>query len=74
MNNMEKYMNDPDIANEPMALREVHAIRLMLQDEMKNMTAEERSEYTRKSADRIMEEYGLTHLRIKGFKENGQGF
>jgi hypothetical protein len=39
---LEDYMNDPEIANEPMALREIHAIRLKLQDERKGMTNEER--------------------------------
>ena len=41
------YMNDPDIVNEPMPLREVHAIRLMLSDETKHMTLERRAERTR---------------------------
>ncbi len=46
--NLDKYMNDPDIMNEPMPLREVHAIRLMIYDEIKNLTVEERVEYTKK--------------------------
>jgi hypothetical protein len=29
------YLNDPDLANEPSALREVHAIRLKIYDEIK---------------------------------------
>ena len=29
---LEAYMNDPDITNEPMPLREIHAIRLMIHD------------------------------------------
>ena len=63
MNNYEKYMNDPDIIDEPMALREVHAIRLMLHEETKSLTPEERAMRTKKNADEIMEKYGLTHLR-----------
>jgi len=63
MSNLEKYMNDPDIINEPMALREVHAIRLMLHEEKKNLTPEKRAEHTRIVADKIMEKYGLKHLR-----------
>jgi len=63
MSNLEKYMNDPDIINEPMALREVHAIRLMLHEEKKNLTPEKRAKHTRRVADEIMEKYGLTHLR-----------
>ena len=42
---LDDYLNDPDLANEPEALREVHAIRLMIQDETKGMTASERTAY-----------------------------
>ena len=38
MKTLNDYMNDPDIINEPMPLREVHAIRLMIYDETKDMT------------------------------------
>ena len=41
------YMDEPDIINEPMALREVHAIRLLIQDETKTLTQEQRLERTR---------------------------
>jgi hypothetical protein len=50
MKTIEEYMNDPDLAGEPEALREVHAIRLMQQDETKDMTPEQRREYTHKKA------------------------
>ena len=39
------YMNDPDIINEPMPLREIYAARLKISDETKDMTAEERTAY-----------------------------
>ena len=39
---LDDYMNDPDLANEPMALREIHAIRLKIQDETQGMSFEER--------------------------------
>ena len=42
---LDDYMNDPDIINEPSALREVHAIRLMIQDETKDMTTDELKAY-----------------------------
>ena len=45
MNEFEKYMNDPEIVNEPMALREVHAIRLMIYEDTKEMTQAERKAY-----------------------------
>jgi len=38
---LDDYMKDPDLAKEPQALREVHAIRLKLQDERKGMTSAE---------------------------------
>jgi hypothetical protein len=42
---LDYYMNDPDIADEPMGLREVHAIRLMIADEIKDLNFDERREY-----------------------------
>ena len=53
---LDDYMNDPDIINEPMALREVHAARLMIQDETKDMTAEERAAYYRAGTIRVLGE------------------
>ena len=51
---LDDYMNDPDLADEPSALREVHAIRLMIYDETKNMTAAEHTAYFRGSAARLL--------------------
>ena len=42
---LDDYLNVPDLANEPSALREVHAIRLMIHDEIKDMTVAERTAY-----------------------------
>jgi hypothetical protein len=52
-------MNDPDIADEPMALREVHAIRLMLRDETRNMTSKEHAAFVNREAQSIIDRYGL---------------
>jgi hypothetical protein len=55
MKTIDDYLNDPRITNDPdmqdvpYYIREVHAIRLKLQDEAKSMTLEERKEYKRKS-------------------------
>jgi hypothetical protein len=57
-------MNDPDIVNEPLALREVHAIRLKIHDETKDLPPEERAALANKRAEEIMEKYNLSHLRV----------
>ena len=51
---LDDYLNDPDLVNEPSALREVHAIRLMIHDEIKNMTAAERTAYFNGSATQFL--------------------
>jgi hypothetical protein len=65
---LETYMNDPDIVNEPMPLREVHAIRLMLYDETKDMTPEEHTAYINRQTDKVIEQYGLSHLSLTSAK------
>jgi hypothetical protein len=59
MKTIEDYMNDPAIADEPPPVREIHAARLMIQDERKGMTAGEFSEAAEKDAIAISEKYGL---------------
>jgi hypothetical protein len=50
---IDDYLNDPDLADEPQSLREVHAARLMIQDETKDMTATERTAYYHEAAMRF---------------------
>ena len=56
MKTVQDYLNDPRILNDPdMAealepIKEIHAIRLMLQDETAGMTPEEEIEYLNKKA------------------------
>ena len=50
---LDHYMNDPDIIDEPMGLREVHAIRLRMYDETKDLTFEERNAYLRDGAEKF---------------------
>jgi hypothetical protein len=38
---LEDYMKDPDLAREPKALREIHAIRLKIREERQGMTPAE---------------------------------
>jgi hypothetical protein len=50
---LNEYMNDPAIIHEPQAMREIHAIRLQIQDETRNLTS---AEYT-----------ALVHKRSQAF-------
>jgi hypothetical protein len=45
MRTFHDYMETPEIAAEPLFLREIHAARLMIQDETRDMTPEERTAY-----------------------------
>ena len=58
-NSLDRYMNDPEIINEPMPLREIHAIRLKIYDETKNMTADERRAYYAEGLDEICQRYNI---------------
>ena len=57
------YMDDSDIVNEPMALREVHAIRLLIQDETKDMTPEQCRERTQKAVTEAETRLGFKFRR-----------
>ena len=59
-NNLDKYMNDPDIINEPMPLREVHAIRLKIYNETKDMSSDERKAYYADGLDAICQKFNIT--------------
>ena len=56
---LEDYMNDPAVAHLQMPLREVKAIRLMIYDEQKDMTADELREHYDNLERRVQEQYGL---------------
>ena len=58
MKTLDDYMNDPDIVDEPMALREIHAIRLMTQDMTRDMTFEERKAFYEEAATRFFASTG----------------
>ncbi|MDR0822991.1 MAG: hypothetical protein LBN20_04345 [Endomicrobium sp.] len=45
--NIDTYLNDPQIRKEPQSLKEVHAIRLMINDEIKDMQPNEIGNYYR---------------------------
>jgi len=60
MKTLDDYMNDPDIANEPIPWREIHAIRLKVHDETKDMTFHERKVYYDESTERFFASMGKT--------------
>ena len=57
----EEYMNDPEIIDEPLPLREVHAMRLAIYDQIKDMSPEERFRFSKEQADHMMKEYNLSY-------------
>ena len=57
---IEDYLNDPDLADEPQALRQVHAIRLMIQEETKDMTVSERTAYYHEKSNAAFSRLGIT--------------
>ena len=59
MKTLNEYMNDPSVANEPMPLREVHAIRLMIYDRTKDMTPAERTAYYNNRLVEAEKKYGF---------------
>ena len=65
---VDDYMNDPRILEDPEmmeapeCIREIHAIRLKLQDETAGMTTEEHVNYVNQKGKTILAQWGLTHL------------
>ncbi|MDR2600568.1 MAG: hypothetical protein LBC73_09880 [Oscillospiraceae bacterium] len=59
MKTLNDYMNDSSVINEPMPLREVHAIRLMLNDRTKDMTVAERTVYYNRRGAEAAKKYGF---------------
>ena len=65
MKTVQEYMNDPRMLNDPdMAgalepVKEIHAIRLMIQDETAGMSAEEKAEYHKRGAEALFAGFGL---------------
>jgi hypothetical protein len=59
IDNLDRYINDPEIINEPMPLREIHAIRIKIYDETKNMTVDERKSYYSDGLDEICRKHSI---------------
>ena len=65
MKTVQDYLNDPRILNDPdMAgalepVKEIHAIRLKIQDETKGMTVEEKKALRKKAVNDLFSSLGL---------------
>ena len=65
------YLNDPRILNDralmeaPRCVREVHAIRLKIQDETQSMNREELNEYYRKSREQVDAECARLGFKVQ---------
>ena len=59
MKTLDHYMNDPSVAHLQMPLREVKAIRLMVHDEIKDMTPSEVTAHYSKSFEEMQKKYGF---------------
>ena len=66
----EDYLNDPSIKHEPMGLRITHAMRFMVQDEIKNMTPEERTIYFNEGAQATFPKLGIVPKDTGPYREN----
>jgi hypothetical protein len=77
MKTVQEYMKDPRILNDPdMAgalepIKEIHAIRLKIQDETAGMSVAEESEYHRKKTFAMFASMGLPPPQIVNL--SGQG-
>ena len=66
MKTVSDYLNDPRILNDPdmvgalEPIKEIHAIRLMLQDETAGLSQEEEIDYLNKKAEAFLAPMGKT--------------
>jgi hypothetical protein len=78
MKTIDDYMNDPRILNDPdmvgtlEPVKEIHAARLMIQDETAGMSAAEEAEYHRKKTEDLFSSLGLPPPRYVNFSGRGR--
>ena len=65
MTKLEQYLNDPALAGEPLPLREIHAIRLMISDDTKNLSANEIRSYYQAEIDQAKRKFKFKHAETK---------
>ena len=74
---VDDYLNDPRILEDtemmeaPECIREIHAIRLKLQDEAAGMTIEEHVDHVNKKGKEILDRWGMAHLYADFPKQEG---
>ena len=66
-NTLDIYMDEPGIINEPMPIREIHAIRLMIHDETKNMTPDERTSFVHSESSALLRQHGIHLKTVKAY-------
>jgi hypothetical protein len=77
MKTVEEYMNDPRLLNDPdmkealEPIKEIHAIRLKIQDETSGMSASEEAAYHKKNLDTLFSNIGRPSPQFVNF--SGQG-
>ena len=77
MKTVQEYMNDPRMLNDPdMAgalepVKEIHAIRLMIQDETAGMSTAEIAAYNKKCVEDLFAGFGLPPPKYENL--SGQG-
>jgi hypothetical protein len=67
-----RILNDPDMAEALEPVREIHAARLMIQDETAGMTAAQKSEYLKKKTFAMFAGMGLPPPEIVSFPGRGK--
>jgi len=60
--NDSRILDDIEMMEAPECVREIHAIRLKLQDETAGMTSEEHVDHINNKGKEILARWGLTHL------------
>jgi hypothetical protein len=79
MKTVQEYMNDPRIVNDPEMLeasdliKEVHVIRLRLQDETASLTPDQIEEYRRKEREKTDADCARLGFKLNYVDFDGQG-
>lgn len=70
MKTVQEYLTDPRLINDP--YKEIHAIRLKIQDETDSMTFEKRREYYKRNTEELFSSMGLPSPRYVSFPGQGK--